>query len=201
MTHSCSTLLCICMQTCAKKLKRLCKRLMSRRLIKKPALQFEYIATIMPRRNSIADLEITISDDLPFEAHINHRHRHRGMGWSTSPHFYSSIVSFAVSGGDYSPASKKFFKVRCASHNYPSLCESESVPLTLTHLFLKLGSVFVYCFVGFYIYMYQAFTTLCTGPIVEYNSVVWNAGFVYLIDLHESVQRNFTNHIYHPNRL
>jgi hypothetical protein len=30
-------------------------------------------------------------------------------GWGIDPHFYCSIVSFAVSVGDYPPARKKHF--------------------------------------------------------------------------------------------
>jgi hypothetical protein len=32
-------------------------------------------------------------------------------------------------------------------------------------------------------------------PLLEYNSIVWNPDFIYLIDLIENVQRNFTKRI------
>jgi hypothetical protein len=40
----------------------------------------------------------------------------------------------------------------------------------------------------------QAFVTYIR-PILEYNSIVWNPSFIFLIDLIESVQRNFSKHI------
>ena len=42
--------------------------------------------------------------------------------------------------------------------------------------------------------MRQAFVTYIR-PILEYNSIVWNPGLNYLIDLIESVQRNFSRRI------
>jgi hypothetical protein len=42
--------------------------------------------------------------------------------------------------------------------------------------------------------MRQAFITY-VRPILEYNSIVWNPGFIYLIDLLEGVQRNFTKRL------
>jgi hypothetical protein len=41
--------------------------------------------------------------------------------------FYSSIVSFAVSGG-LSPINKKFFRLIALAIIIPPICESESVP-------------------------------------------------------------------------
>jgi hypothetical protein len=42
--------------------------------------------------------------------------------------------------------------------------------------------------------MRQSFTTYIR-PLLEYNSIVWNPSFIYLIDVIENVQRNFNKRI------
>jgi hypothetical protein len=42
--------------------------------------------------------------------------------------------------------------------------------------------------------MRQSFTTYIR-PLLEYNSIVWNPSFIYLIDVIENVQRNFSKRI------
>jgi hypothetical protein len=52
-------------------------------------------------------------------------------GWGIDPpHFYSSIVSFAVSGGDY-PPEQKIFRLSAFAIIIPPTCESESAPLRM----------------------------------------------------------------------
>jgi hypothetical protein len=51
-----------------------------------------------------------------------------GMGGSI-PHFYSSIVSFAVSGELSSREQKNFFRLAQLAITIPPTCESESAPL------------------------------------------------------------------------
>jgi hypothetical protein len=95
--------------------------------------------TVISRRNSCADLGITISSDLSFERHIN------------------NIVFKARQ------------RVSCCS-------------LFRGFLSRNLRT------------MRLAFITYIR-PLLKYNSIVWNPDFIYLIDLIENVQRNFTKRI------
>jgi hypothetical protein len=55
-----------------------------------------------------------------------------------SPHVYSSIVSFAVSGGII-PREQKNFRLAALAIIIPPICESESAPLVLRHCQSVLG--------------------------------------------------------------
>jgi hypothetical protein len=54
-----------------------------------------------------------------------------GMREIDPPHFYSSIVSFAVSGWIIPPASKKIFWLAALAIIMPPTCEPESAPLLI----------------------------------------------------------------------
>jgi hypothetical protein len=63
-----------------------------------------------------------------------HRRRHRGDEGDRSPHFYSSIASFAVSGWIIPPRAKKIFRLAALAIIIPPTCESESAPLVSLQL-------------------------------------------------------------------
>jgi hypothetical protein len=76
-----------------------------------------------------------------------------------------------------------------------TICSNLSFEIHISNIVSKARQRLSILFRGFLtrnIYIIRQVFITYVRPILEYNSIVWNPGFTYLIDLLEGVQRNFT---------